>query len=88
MHFLLQQNEIKSSGTTCDGESNMPQETCSVGIQTETHPIPYAKDKNYVWNAWDKMREAIKLAHLQKCLTKSTQTRCQSSFGTQTLPNG
>lgn len=87
MHFLLEQNEIKSSGITYDGETSVleRQKTCSIGIQTETHPILYAKDYNYVWNAWDKMRKAIKLANLQKCRTISTQTTCQSSFETQTF---
>lgn len=87
MYSLLDQNGIKSNKTTDDSESDAmeTQQKCTVGIQTDTHPIPYAKDKNYTWNSWDKLREAIKLANLQKSHTKSTQTACQSTFGTQTI---
>lgn len=60
------------------------EQQCSIGIQTDVHPIPYAKDTNYVWNLWDLRRMAVKLANIQKCKTKSTQTYCSSSFGTQT----
>lgn len=63
-----------------DGSS----EQCSIGIQTDVHPIAYAKDTNYIWNVWDLRRMAIKLANIQKCTTKSTQTHLYSSFGTQT----
>lgn len=59
-------------------------EQCSIGIQTDVHPIPYAKDANYAWNVWDLRRMAIKIGNIQKCTTKSTQTRCYSSFGAQT----
>lgn len=69
---------------TCIGEDGQHVrdtfEQCSIGIQTDVHPIPYAKDTNYVWNVWDLRRMAIKLANIQKCRTKSTQTY----FGTQT----
>lgn len=57
---------------------------CSIGIQTDVHPITYAKHTNYVWNIWELRRMAIKLANIQKCTTKSTQTHAHSSFGTQT----
>lgn len=59
-------------------------EQCSIGIQTDTQPITYAKDANYVWNIWDLRRMAINLANIQKCTTKSTQTQFYSSLGTQT----
>lgn len=57
---------------------------CSVEIQTDIHPIAYTKDTNHIWNLWDLRRMAIKLANVQNCATHSTQTRCQSSCGTQT----
>lgn len=84
--FLMEQNGMKSKQNTYDYEQNIIDtlEQCSVGIQTDVHPMPFAKQKNYTWNAWDLRREAIKLANLQKSQTKSTQTKCQSSFGTQT----
>lgn len=91
MYDLLEQNGInvgiKSNQSTDHSESDAveTQQQCSVAIQTDTHPMPYAKNKNYTWNVWDEMREAIKLANLQKSHTKSTQTVCQSTFGTQTI---
>lgn len=30
-------------------------------IQTELHPIPFKKDKDYMWNVWDLRRKAIQL---------------------------
>lgn len=87
MYDSLAQNGINTNQSTYDYDQNIIDkrlEQCSVKIQTDIHPIPFAKDKNHIWNIWDMRREAIKLANLQKCQTKSTQTRCQSSFGTQT----
>lgn len=61
----------------------------TIEIQTDTHPIPYKKDKNYSWNLWDARRHTIKMANLQQC-TRSTQTnigysnRYAFAFGTQT----
>lgn len=55
--------------------------TCDTGMQTELHPVPYAKDKDYVWNVWDLRRRAIQLANLRNCRTKSAQTHeTYSSF--------
>ncbi|XP_055325490.1 cilia- and flagella-associated protein 206 [Sitodiplosis mosellana] len=86
MYDLLEQNGIKPNQNTYNYDQNTMDrlEQCSVGIQTDVHPVPFAKDKNYAWNVWDMRREAIKLANLQNYQTKSTQTSCQSSFGTQT----
>lgn len=75
-----------------DGQSvvNMQSAVSSVhcvGIQTETHPIAYHKDENYVWNKWDLRRKAIKLADIQQSRTHSTQTTMtfhRHTFGTQT----
>lgn len=39
-----------------DGETSTERE-----IQTELHPIPFNKDKSYVWNLWDMRRKAILL---------------------------
>lgn len=51
------------------------------GMQTEMHPVPYAKDKDYVWNVWDLRRRAIQLANLRNCRTTSAQTHLTySSF--------
>lgn len=88
MSDWLQPHTISMEQLTCFGGSGQlvgdSFEHCSIGIQTDIHPIPYAKDANYVWNVWDMRRNAVKLANIQKCTTKSTQTRCSSSFGTQT----
>lgn len=88
MYDWLQPHSISIEQLTCiDGRGQHVDdsfEQCSIGIQTDTHPIPYAKDTNYVWNVWDLRRIAVKLANIQKCRTKSTQTHCLSSFGTQT----
>lgn len=84
---LEQKYAIKPNHSTYDYDQNTSldwMEQYSVAIQTDIHPIPFGKDKNYAWNVWDRRREAIKLANLQKCRTKSTQTTCQSSFATQT----
>lgn len=59
----------------------------SAEIQTETHPIEYAKEKKYFWNIWDLRRKAIKLADLRMLQTHSTQTNqsvYRQNFGTQT----
>lgn len=79
-NFLMEQNGLKSRQNTYDFDQSIEDtlDQCSIGIQTDVHPIPFAKDKNYKWNVWDLRREAIKLANLQKCQTKSTQT----NFGT------
>lgn len=58
--------------------------TNNTGMQTELHPIPYAKDKDYVWNIWDLRRRAIQLTNLKNCRTKSAQTHeTYSSFSIQ-----
>lgn len=83
---LIEQYGIKSNQNTYDHESNVTcdlHEQCSVGIQTEIHPIPYAMDTNHTWNLWDLRREAIELAKIQRCKTKSSQTYGSSSYGTQ-----
>lgn len=82
LNFCDSQNVVKNS-TVCNSSSS----SSSVGIQTELHPIPYNKDKNYTWNLWNKRRTAIKLTHLQNCKTHSTQTTSTAyryQFGTQT----
>lgn len=86
MYDLLQPHGIKSNQVTFDHRqaTDASIEQCSIGIQTDVHPIPYAKDKHHTWNVWDLRRMAIQLANLEKCATKSTQTACHSSFGTQT----
>lgn len=86
MYDALEQNGINTNqGMAYSAESGEDTvDQCSVGVQTELHPMPYIKDKKYTWNMWDMRRMAIKLADLQKCATKSTQTINQSSFGTQT----
>ncbi|XP_033608369.1 cilia- and flagella-associated protein 206 [Cryptotermes secundus] len=43
-------------------------------IQTEVHPTPSHIDPTYRWNEWDLKRDAIKLANILKCKTKSVQT--------------
>lgn len=88
MYDWLQPHRINMEQLTCvDSSGQRISESfqqCSIGIQTEVHPIPYAKDANYVWNVWDLRRTAVKLANIQKCRTKSTQTRPRcASFGTQ-----
>lgn len=58
--------------------------TNDTGMQTELHPIPYSKDKDYVWNVWDLRRRAIQLANLRNCRTKSAQTHVTySSFSVE-----
>lgn len=87
MFDLLQPHGISSNQVTFDSSQSAAHsfEKCtSIGIQTDVHPIPYAKDTNHTWNVWDLRRMAIQLANLQKCTTKSTQTHCLSTFGTQT----
>lgn len=88
MYDWLKTREINMKQLVCigDGGQNVSDslEQCSFGTQTDVHPIPYAKDTNYMWNVWDMRRMAVKLARIQKCATKSTQTRCLSSFATQT----
>lgn len=88
MYDWLKPHSISMDQLTCIGDGGQHVsdsfEQCSIGIQTDVHPIPYAKDTNYVWNVWDLRRMAVKLANIQKCITKSTQTYCYSSFGTQT----
>lgn len=86
IYDLMQPHGFKSKHMTVDGNQDTAAsiEQCTIGIQTELHPIPYAKDKNHIWNAWDLRRMAIQLANLDKCQTKSTQTKTQSTFGTQT----
>lgn len=77
LNFSDNQNALKNSNVC----------SSSVGIQTELHPIPYNKDNNYTWNLWNKRRTAIKLTHLRKCETHSTQTTSTAyryQFGTQT----
>lgn len=32
-------------------------------VQTELHPIPFNKDKNYAWNLWDLRRKAVLLVN-------------------------
>lgn len=78
---------IDDDGDDDENAAEHAEDSCeqsSIGIQTDVHPIAYAKDTNYVWNVWDLRRMAIKLANIQKCTTKSTQTHLYSSFGTQT----
>lgn len=79
MYDLLQHNFpfTKSHQTNYDDKL----EQCSIGIQTDTHPIPYRKDKHYKWNLWDMRRETVQLANLQICRTKSTQTSTQNPIG-------
>lgn len=88
MHDWLQPHRFSMEQLTrADGSGQHISESfeqCSIGIQTDTHPIPYAKDTNYVWNVWDLRRTAVKLANIQKCRTKATQTYRYSSFGSQT----
>lgn len=86
IYDLLEQNGIKSNQDNLKFNSNLTadmHEQCSIGIQTDTHPHSYHKDNNHTWNLWDLRREAIKLANIQKCETKSTQTN--DSLGTQTI---
>lgn len=84
LYDLLQPHGISANQMFFDGSQSTvhSQEQCSVGVQTDVHPIPYAKDTNYTWNVWDLRRMAIQLANLDKCIT--TQTHCISTFGTQT----
>lgn len=88
MHEWLQPHRFsKEQITRVDGSGQDISgsfEQHSIGIQTDIHPIPYAKETNYVWNVWDLRRMAVKLANIQNCRTKSTQTHRYSSFGTQT----
>lgn len=36
-------------------------QSVSQEMQTELHPIPFSKDKDYMWNVWDLRRKAIQL---------------------------
>lgn len=86
MYDLLEQHGISTTQVAFSSDQNEVNslEKCSVGVQTDVHPIPYSKCTDHTWNVWDLRRMAIKLADIQKCKTKSTQTFCHSSFGTQT----
>lgn len=86
MHDWLQPHCISVEQLTGSSGQHISDsfEQHSIGIQTDIHPIPYAKDTNYVWNVWDLRRIAVKLANIQNCTTKSTQTHRYSSLGTQT----
>lgn len=48
--------------------------TNEIDTQTELHPIPQNRDKDYTWNIWDLRRRAIQLANLRNCKTSSVQT--------------
>ncbi|XP_031633398.1 cilia- and flagella-associated protein 206 [Contarinia nasturtii] len=87
MYDSLEQIVMKSNENAYKYSQNDDEcsQRCSIGIQTDVHPIrPYKMDKHHKWNIWDMRRDAIKLANIRKCQTKSTQTCCQSTFGTQT----
>lgn len=51
----------------------------TIDIQTDTHPIPDNKDNQYAWNLWECQRARIRLTHVQRLRTRSTQT-IQSAF--------
>lgn len=86
MYDLLERHGISSNQVAFGSDQNEANslERCSIGVQTDVHPIPYSKSTNHTWNVWDLRRMAIKLADIEKCKTKSTQTLRHSSFGTQT----
>lgn len=48
--------------------------TNEIDTQTDLHPIPFKRDKDYTWNIWDLRRRAIQLANIRKCNTTSAQT--------------
>lgn len=87
MYDMLQSHNISSIGVAYnDGDQSGCRtfEHCSIGIQTDIHPIPYAKDPNHIWNVWDWRRRAIEMANVERSATKSTQTYCHSAHATQT----
>ncbi|KAF9415156.1 hypothetical protein HW555_007133 [Spodoptera exigua] len=43
-------------------------------IQTEIHPVPTYKEKNYTWDLWEWKRRACQWASIVNCQTHSTQT--------------
>ncbi|XP_022827525.1 cilia- and flagella-associated protein 206-like [Spodoptera litura] len=43
-------------------------------MQTETHPVPTYKDKNYTWDLWEWKKRACQWATIVNCKTHSTQT--------------
>lgn len=81
-------NEAKSKELSFTAtEMTVATKSKSIEVQTEIHPIPYYKDRNYSCNVWDLQRKAIQLANLKNYRTKSTQTKesCyRFEFGTQT----
>ncbi|KAJ8686759.1 hypothetical protein QAD02_022553 [Eretmocerus hayati] len=50
-------------------------------IQTERHVFPILIDKSYEHSLWEHRREALHLASISRCVTKSTQTH-KSHFRT------
>lgn len=52
--------------------------TNEVEVQTELHPMESNISREYRWDLWDMYRDALRLANITKCQTKTSQTLISS----------